>query len=196
MHIPKTFGTGGVLRIAFVDSSGNYSHIMTYIFPDKTFSTSGSNPYEAELERNHVDLQPELRGVPQKSLLADKTTSEKLVALRLELEAAEAKAAAELKAKQEAEANAAAEKAALLNIQSDLTAATASLTDAQKTNLNLGAQLKAMEARFLVFSESATTIQNQVSRLNNQLAGALLNLNTANAKIKKICAAKPKPKGC
>jgi len=196
MYIPRNFGTGGILRIAFVDSSGNYSHIMTHIFPENTFSTSGSNPYEGELERNYVDLQPELQGVAQKSLLADKTTPEKLVALRLELEAAEAKAAVELKAKQEAEAKAAAEMAALLKTQSDLAAATISLADAQKVNRDLGSQLKAMEGRFLVFSESAATFQKQVSQLNNQLASALVNLNAANAKIKKICAAKPKPKGC
>jgi hypothetical protein len=196
MYIPRNFGTGGILRIAFVDSSGNYSHIMTHIFPENTFSTSGSNPYEGELERNYVDLQPELQGVAQKSLLVDKTAPEKLVALRLELEAAEAKAAVELKAKQEAEAKAAAEMAALLKTQSDLAAATISLADAQKVNGDLGSQLKAMEGRFLVFSESAATFQKQVSQLNNQLASALVNLNAANAKIKKICAAKPKPKGC
>ena len=73
MYIPRDFGTGGVLRIAFIDSSGNYSHITTYVFPDNTFTTSGANSYEAELQRISIDLQPELFGAPQKSLLTVKT---------------------------------------------------------------------------------------------------------------------------
>ena len=48
---------------------------MTHIFPDNTFTTSGSSTYEAELQRISIDLQPELFGVAQKSFLAGKTIS-------------------------------------------------------------------------------------------------------------------------
>ena len=130
---------------------------------------------------------------------------------------ADAKAAAELKAKQEADAKAAADKAALLKAQSDLAAANAkaaadrdallksqadlaaanaSLAAAQKTNRDLGAQLAAIESQFLVMSDSISTIQSQVLALNTKLTTTLKSLSTANAKIKKICSAKPKPKGC
>jgi YD repeat-containing protein len=130
---------------------------------------------------------------------------------------AEAKAAAELKAKQEAEAKAAADKTALLKAQSDLTAANAkavadrdsivklqgelaaanaSLADSQKTNRDLNAQLTAIEGQFLVVSESVSAIQIQVSQLNTKLSTALKSLNTTNVKLRKICSAKPKPKGC
>jgi len=119
---------------------------------------------------------------------------------------AEAKAAAELKAKQEAEAKAAAElkakqdaaadKAALGKAQSELAAANAALADAQKVNREQAARITSFEEQFKVLSESVATVQNQLSQLNSKLVAALTGLNTANAKIKKICAAKPKPKGC
>ena len=80
--------------------------------------------------------------------------------------------------------------------QSELAAANASLAEAQKVNRDLGAQLTAIEAQFLVLSASVSTIQTEVLALNTKLTTALKSLNTANAKIKKICAVKPKPKGC
>ena len=130
---------------------------------------------------------------------------------------ADAKAAAELKAKQEADAKAAADKAALLKSQADLAAANAkaaadrealvksqadlaaanaSLADSQKVNRDLRAQLTAIEGQFLALSDSVSNIQTEVLALNTKLTTALKSLNTANAKIKKICAVKPKPKGC
>jgi subtilisin family serine protease len=90
MYIPRDFGTGGILRVAFIDQSGNYSNITTHTFPENTFTTSGSNAYEAELKRNAIDLQPELLGVPQKSLLMSKTIPAELLALKSTLEAAAA----------------------------------------------------------------------------------------------------------
>jgi subtilisin family serine protease len=90
MYIPRDFGTGGILRVAFIDQSGNYSHITTHTFPEDTFTTSGLNTYEAELKRNSVDLQPELFGVPQKSLLTSKTIPAELLALKTTLDAASA----------------------------------------------------------------------------------------------------------
>jgi hypothetical protein len=106
------------------------------------------------------------------------------------------KLAADLKAKQDSDAKAAADKAALLKSQADLAAANASLAEAQKVNRDLGAQLTAIEGQFLVLSDSISTIQTQVLALNTKLSTTLKSLSTANAKIKKICAAKPKPKGC
>jgi hypothetical protein len=106
------------------------------------------------------------------------------------------KAAAELKAKQEADAKAQAEKEAFIKLQVDLAAANASLADSQKVNRDLRAQLTAIEGQFLALSDSVSTIQTEVLALNTKLTTALKSLNTANAKIKKICAIKPKPKGC
>ena len=109
---------------------------------------------------------------------------------------AKAKAAADLKTKQEADAKAAAEKAALAKAQSELSAANAALADAQKVNREQAARITVFEEQFKVLSESVATVQNQLSQLNSKLVATLTGLNTANAKIKKICAAKPKPKGC
>ena len=109
---------------------------------------------------------------------------------------AEAKAAAELKAKQEAEAKAAADKAALAKAQSELTAANAALADAQKVNRELQTQLNSVEAQFKLLSDSVSVIQGQVSQLNSKLAAAIGGQNALNAKLKKVCSAKPKPKGC
>ena len=66
---------------------------MTHIFPDNTFTTSGSSAYEAELQRNFIDLQPELFGVAQKTLLVGKTISADLLALKASQDAALATAA-------------------------------------------------------------------------------------------------------
>jgi subtilisin family serine protease len=94
IHIPQDFGTGGILRIAFIDRSGNYSYVTTHIFPENTFSTSGANVYEAELQRNYIDLQPELIGVQQKSQLISKVVSADIVTLQASLNDALAAAAA------------------------------------------------------------------------------------------------------
>ena len=104
--------------------------------------------------------------------------------------------AAELKARQEAEAKAAADKAALAKAQSELVAANAALADAQKLNRELQTQLNSVEAQFKILSDSVSLIQSQVSQLNSKLAAALAGQNALTAKLKKICSAKPKPKGC
>jgi hypothetical protein len=121
-------------------------------------------------------------------------------------EAAEAEAAAELKETQEAEARAAAElkvkqdaaadKAALVKAQSELLAANAALTDSQKVNRELQTKLNSVEAQFKLLSDSISVIQGQVSQLNSKLVVAVAGQNAANAKLKKVCSAKPKPKGC
>jgi M6 family metalloprotease-like protein len=119
---------------------------------------------------------------------------------------ADAKAAADLKAKQEAEARAAAElkakqesaadKAALAKAQSELSEANAALADSQKVNRELQSQLSAIESQFKLLSDSVAVIQNQLSQLNAKFVAALAGQNAANAKLKKVCSAKPKPKGC
>jgi hypothetical protein len=109
---------------------------------------------------------------------------------------AEAIAAAELKAKQDAEAKAAADKAALAKAQSELTAANAALVESQKVNREQASRITSFEEQFKVLSESVTTVQNQLSQLNSKLVAALAGQKAANAKLKKVCSAKPKPKGC
>ena len=109
---------------------------------------------------------------------------------------AEAKAAAELKAKQDAESKAAADKAALAKAQSELAAANAALADSQKVNRELQTQLNSVEAQFKILFDSVSVIQGQVSQLNSKLVAALAGQNAANAKLKKVCSLKPKPKGC
>jgi hypothetical protein len=105
---------------------------------------------------------------------------------------AEVKAAAELKAKQDA----AADKTALTKAQAELMAANAALADSQKINREQAAKLSSFEELFKVLSESVATVQNQLSQLNSKLVAAIAGQNAANAKLKKVCSAKPKPKGC
>jgi hypothetical protein len=105
---------------------------------------------------------------------------------------ADAKAAAELKAKQDA----AADKAALAKAQVELTAANTALSDSQKVNREQAARINSLEEQFRALSESVSAFQNQVSQLNSKLLAALAGQNVANAKLKKVCSAKPKPKGC
>ena len=109
---------------------------------------------------------------------------------------ADAKVAAELRARQEAAAKAAADKAALSKAQSELVAANAALADSQRINRELQTQLNSVEAQFKLLSESVSMIQGQVSQLNSKLAAALAGQNALTAKLKKVCSAKPKPKGC
>jgi len=81
MSIPADFGTGGILRIAFIDKTGNYSNVTIYNFPKGSLSTSGESAYEAGLDRISVDMQPELLGITQKSQLIDKALSADFLAL-------------------------------------------------------------------------------------------------------------------
>jgi len=74
--IPKNFGTGGIIRIVYIDRNGNYSKSLIHVFPGNSFSLSGINRYEAELSRINTEIQPELTGVLQKSLLVDQKVVE------------------------------------------------------------------------------------------------------------------------
>ena len=115
--------------------------------------------------------------------------------LKAKQEAA-AKAAAELKAKLDAEAKVSAEKTALTKAQSELAAANTALADSQKVNRELQTQLNSVEAQFKLLFDSVSVIQGQVSQLNSKLVAALAGQNAANAKLKKVCSVKPRPKGC
>ena len=152
-----------------------------------------------------IDLKKEFVVKSKASAAADKASTDKAAAeLKAKQEAA-VKAAVELKAKQEADAKAAAElktkqdaadKAALTKAQSELASANAALADAQKVNRELQTQLNSVEVQFKLLSDSVSVIQGQVSQLNSKLVAALASLNTAKAKLKKVCSVKPKPKGC
>jgi predicted nuclease with TOPRIM domain len=89
-----------------------------------------------------------------------------------------------------------ADKAALTKAQSELNAANAALADSQKINREQAAKISSFEEQFKVLSESVATVQNQLSQLNSKLEAALAGQNAANAKLKKVCSAKPKPKSC
>ena len=108
---------------------------------------------------------------------------------------ADAKLAKDTQTKAEADAKTAA-AIAQDKAQSELAAANAALADAQMVNRDLQTQLNSVEAQFKLLSDSVSVIQGQVSQLNSKLAAALAGQNAANAKLKKVCSAKPKPKGC
>jgi hypothetical protein len=101
-----------------------------------------------------------------------------------------------LKAKQEAEAKVVADKAALTKAQLELVKANAELADSQKVNREQASKINSLEEQLRVLSESVSAFQNQLSQLNSKLLAALASQKTANAKLKKVCSAKPKPKGC
>ena len=136
----------------------------------------------------------------------------------------EAKAAAELNAKQETEAKAKAEadanskaeadakskidaiaiantrtKVAIdaqIKAESELKAANAILVESQNAFSEQANKISTIEEKLRVSSETLVTLQSQISQLTSKLATALAAQNTANAKLKKICSAKPKPKSC
>jgi secreted trypsin-like serine protease len=91
---------------------------------------------------------------------------------------------------------AAAAKLAQDKAQGELASANASLADSQNVNREQAGRISSIEEQFRVLSETLAANQNQLSQLNAKLSSALSGLNSANAKIKKICTAKPKPKGC
>jgi chemotaxis protein histidine kinase CheA len=156
-------------------------------------------PNAAAKAAAELKAKQEAEAATAKAAAELKAKQEAAVKAAAELKAkqeADAKAAAELKAKQDAEAKAAADKAALAKAQSELTAANAALVESQKVNREQASRITSFEEQFKVLSESVTTVQNQLSQLNSKLVAALAGQNAANAKLKKVCSAKPKPKGC
>jgi phage shock protein A len=70
------------------------------------------------------------------------------------------------------------------------------LADSQKINREQALKISSLEEQFRAVSQSVSAFQSQVSQLNNKLVAALANQNALNTKLKKVCSAKPKPKGC
>ena len=186
------------------------AHLNVYMYPNSLASSSEVQRLIAEAKDFRVTSELKAKQEADAKAAAElKVKQEADAKAAAELKAkqdADAKAAAELKTKQEAEAKAAAElkakqdaaadKAALAKAQSELAAANAALTDSQKVNRELQSQLSAIESQLKLLSDSVTVIQGQVSQLNSKLAAALAGQNAANAKLKKVCSVKPKPKGC
>jgi hypothetical protein len=123
---------------------------------------------------------------------ADKAATDKIIS---DAKSEAASILAEAKAKVAADKEA-ADKAALTQAQIELAAANASLADSQKTIREQAAKIASFEEQFRTLSESVNAMQSQVAQLNSKFVATTSNLKTANAKIKKICSVKPKPKGC
>ena len=123
---------------------------------------------------------------------ADKAATDKIIS---DAKSEAASILAEAKAKVAADKEA-ADKAALTQAQIELAAANASLADSQKTIREQAAKIASFEEQFRTLSESVNGMQSQVAQLNSKFVATTSNLKTANAKIKKICSVKPKPKGC
>jgi hypothetical protein len=123
---------------------------------------------------------------------ADKAATDKIIS---DAKSEAASILAEAKAKVAADKEA-ADKAALIQAQLELAAANASLADSQKTIREQAAKIASFEEQFRTLSESVNGMQSQVAQLNSKFVATTSNLKTANAKIKKICSVKPKPKGC
>jgi hypothetical protein len=109
--IPKNFGTGGIIRIVYIDRNGNYSKSLIHVFPGNSFSLSGINRNEAELSRINTEIQPELTGVLQKSLLVDQKVVEMVAKAKADAEVAQTAAVAKAKADAEVNISAALTKA-------------------------------------------------------------------------------------
>jgi hypothetical protein len=156
-----------------------------------TFTVSGPKAEELKAAAE-LKAKQEAEAKAAAELKAKQDAAVKAAAELKAKQEADAKAAAELKAKQEA----AADKAALTRAQSELTSANAALADAQKVNREQAARITSFEEQFKVLSESVATVQSQLSQLNSKLVAALAGQKALNAKLKKVCSAKPKPKGC
>ena len=207
----KMFSTDEIGGALCGGDSGGPSYAVINGVTKLVGDTVGANGCRDGLNGRSIDMHtltapylPLAKAEWEKYALENKITYAPIRAFdAIALQAAQVKAAADkavlLKAQADlaaANAKAAADREALVKSQADLSAANASLAAAQKTNRDLGAQLAAIESQFLVMSDSISTIQSQVLALNTKLTTTLKSLSTANAKIKKICSAKPKPKGC
>jgi hypothetical protein len=205
------FNSAVLLRLALVDQNGNFSKVTTFEWPAYYFAPRAVVESLVANNWNMNHMYPELNGVAQIPILTEKfVTSSEVSRVELETKTAIDKAVADAKVEAEAvakiaqdkavaDAKAVAETAAKIEKESaasELSAANAALADAQKVNREQQAQLNAVEAQFKNLFDSVSVIQGQLSILSAKLSTSLSGQKTANAKIKKICAAKPKPKGC
>jgi hypothetical protein len=183
--IPKDFGTGGIMRITFIDRDGNYSKTFEHVFPSNTFLLSSVDTYEAGLSRIATELQPELLGVIQKSMLAIErvieTVSKESADIAQTTAVAKAKADAEVaqtaavaKAKADAEV---AQTAAVAKAKADAEVAQAAAVAKAKADAEV-AQVAAV-AKAKVDAEVA-----QVAAVAKAKADADNNISAALAKAR------------
>ena len=179
--------------------SGSYYTLITLVtkyanlaFQAATLAADASQKNQKASETDsQLSLASKTKAEADAKLAKDAQTKAESEELKAKQEA-DAKAAGELKAKQES----AADKAALVEAQAELMAANAALADSQKINREQAARVNSLEEQFRVLSESVSAFQSQVTQLNNKLVAALAGQSAANAKLKKVCSVKPKPKGC
>ncbi len=163
------------------------------LFPIKSSPTFVAGAAKELLDKSLADnLASEVAAKTAAELKAKQEADAKAASELKAKQDAAVKAAAELKAKQEADAKAASE----LKAKQDVAADKAALADAQKVNREQAARINSFEEQFRVLSESVSAFQSQISQLNSKLVAALAGQNAATAKLKKVCSAKPKPKGC
>jgi hypothetical protein len=167
--------------------------MMRQLYGESTCPSTYTPAYKAAIEERANQAAEAKAAAELKAKQEAEAKAKAAAELKAKQEAeAKAKAAAELKAKQEA----AADKAALANAQAELMAANSALLDSQKVNREQAAEINSLKEQFRVLSESVSAFQSQVTQLNNKLVAALANQNALNTKLKKVCSAKPKPKGC
>ena len=135
--------------------------------------------------------------------IADKAAAEKIIAdakaaaekIISDAQAAADKVAADLKAKQDAEEKAAAIKAAA-DAKLALDKALVDLNNANAAQAKAISDSKELQILVDLLKTKIDSFQAQVDSLVSQLATAKKSTTSANALLKKICSAKPKPKGC
>ena len=167
--IPKNFGTGGILRIVFIDRSGNYSMVFEHVFPSNSFRLSSGDSYEAGLSRIATEIQPELSGVLQKSMLAIDQAVEKVSKESADI----AQAAAVAKAKADADvAQAAAVAKAKADAEVAQAAAIAKVQAEGEIKLNATLAKAKTDAEASIFQQNQviSQIQSEVESLKKLLS--------------------------
>ena len=203
---PTTPGSSFGISLTATDVFG-YSHTVTGLSFNVAANKEAADKAAADkaaTDKAAADAEAAAKMVLEKAIADAKAEVEAAAKIAQDKAVADAKATAEAAAKisqdkavadVKAEAEAAA-KAALTQAQIELAAANASLADSQKTIREQAAKIASFEEQFRTLSESVNGMQSQVAQLNSKFVTTTSNLKTANAKIKKICSVKPKPKGC
>lgn len=78
----------------------------------------------------------------------------------------------------------------------DLAAANIALSDARKLESTLQTQIQNLQMQFQTLADSLTLYKSQITYLNSQVTTLNKNAVALSVKLRKICAVKPKPKGC
>jgi|LauGreDrversion4_2_1035121.scaffolds.fasta_scaffold79434_1 hypothetical protein len=159
--IPKDFGTGGIMRITFIDRDGNYSKMFEHIFPSNTFRLSSVDTYEAGLSRIETEIQPELLGVLQKSMFAIDRIVETVSKESAEI--AQALAIAKVKADAEV-----AQAAAVARAKADAEVAQAAAIARAKADAEVAQAAAVAKAR--AEAEASIVTQNQlISQIQSEV---------------------------